>query len=151
MEANAQGSVAAYESIKSNILGSVESKGSDEVRYDRMAKRDFSRKTNSYAPILMNDSYSNFRFTNRATEVLSPLSKGKFGFTNHHMNKHLRKMSLTQTGNPLIPKSEFNSLRNSRVGGQKDSNRNFAASQTASGFHRLGPKNIRNNSLALDT
>ena len=150
MESNAQGSAAAYESIKSNILASVESKGSEEVRYDRMAKRDFSRKTNSYAPILMNDSYSNFRFTNRASEVLSPLSKGKFGFTNHHMNKHLRKMSLTQTGNPLIAKSEFNSLRNSQVG-QKESNRNFAASQTASGFHRLGQKNLRHNSLANDT
>ena len=77
-------------------MGSLDSRGSDEPRYDRMAKRDFARKSNSYAPVLMNDSYSNFRFTTRASEVLSPLSKGKFGLTNFHMTKNLRKMSLTQ-------------------------------------------------------
>ena len=90
-----------------------------------MAKRDFARKSNSYAPILMNDSYSNFRFTNRASEVLSPLSKSKFGFTNHRMSKHLRKMSLTQTGSPLIARTEFNnSVRNSRVIDNQSLNRN---------------------------
>jgi len=96
------GSLAAYNSIKSQLLGRQDSQGSSEVRYDRMAKRDFARKANSYVPVLMNDSYSNFRFSNRATEVLSPLSKGKFGFTNNQMSKHLRKMSLTQQGTPLL-------------------------------------------------
>ena len=58
--------------------------------YDRMSRKDFSRKSNSFAPVLVNDHYSNFRFSKRAGEVLSPLSKTKFGFTTAKIN---RKMS----------------------------------------------------------
>jgi hypothetical protein len=43
-------------------------------RYDRMTRKDFSRKPNSFVPVLMNDNYSNFRFSKRATDVLSPLN-----------------------------------------------------------------------------
>ena len=55
--------------------------------YDRMSRKDFSRKNNSFAPILVNDNYSNFRFSKRAGEVLSPLSKTKFGFTTAKINR----------------------------------------------------------------
>ena len=44
-----------------------------------MKRHDFSRKPNSYAPILVNDTYSNFRFSKRATEVLSPLNQKALG------------------------------------------------------------------------
>ena len=51
-----------------------------DERYDRMNRKDFSRKSNTFEPVLFNDSYSNFRFSKRAGEILSPLSKSKFGF-----------------------------------------------------------------------
>jgi hypothetical protein len=59
-------------------------------RYDRMNRKDFSRKLNSFAPILINDNYSNFRFSKRAGEVLSPLSTKKFEFGSRSI---MRKMS----------------------------------------------------------
>ena len=55
-----------------------------------MNRKDFARKANSYAPVLVNSSYSNFRFSERAKDVFSPLSRSKFGFQS---KKHLRKMS----------------------------------------------------------
>ena len=45
-----------------------------------MTRKDFSRKPNTFAPVLINDGYSNFRFSKRAGEILSPLNKSKFGF-----------------------------------------------------------------------
>ena len=81
----------AVENIKASLEGrSPSQKPSGDNRYDRMSRKDFSRKANSYAPVLINDGYSNFRFSKRAGEVLSPLSKSKFGFST--MSK--RKMSL---------------------------------------------------------
>ena len=62
-----------------------------EERYDRMVRKDFARKPNTFAPVLMNDSYSNFRFSKRAGEVLSPLSTKKFGLNRSSM---FRKMSM---------------------------------------------------------
>ena len=62
-----------------------------DERYDRMSRKDFSRKICSIQPSPINDSYANFRFSKRAGEVLSPLSKSKFGLTT---SSHLRKMSL---------------------------------------------------------
>ena len=62
-----------------------------EERYDRMSRKDFSRKTNAFAPALINDGYANFRFSKRAGEVLSPLNKTKFGLTTR---TSMRKMSL---------------------------------------------------------
>ena len=62
-----------------------------DERYDRMSRKDFSRKISTIQPNPINDSYANFRFSKRAGEVLSPLSKSKFGLTT---STHLRKMSL---------------------------------------------------------
>ena len=64
----------------------------DEEKFDRMSRKDFSRKANSFVPVLVNDNYSNFRFTKRAGGLLSPLSKTKFGF-----NTQYRKMSMNST------------------------------------------------------
>ena len=66
-----------------------------------MERKDFARKNNSYAPVLVNDSYSKFRFSKRAGEVLSPLSKGKFGFTMESSNR-LRKLSYAGPNNGII-------------------------------------------------
>ena len=49
--------------------------------YDRMSRKDFSRKSNSFAPVLINDSYSKFRFTKRASDQVSPLSQSRFGLS----------------------------------------------------------------------
>ena len=62
-----------------------------DERYDRMSRKDFSRKICTIQPSPINDTYANFRFSKRAGEVLSPLSKSKFGLTT---SSHLRKMSL---------------------------------------------------------
>ena len=70
----------ALERVSASLQGTTTLKGVDE-RYNRTNNRDFQRKANSYAPILINDGYSNFRFSKRAIEVLSPLSKSKFGIT----------------------------------------------------------------------
>ena len=51
----------------------------EEIMYDRMTRKDFSRKPNSFAKVLMSDNYSNFRFSKRAVEVLSPLNTKKIG------------------------------------------------------------------------
>lgn len=51
----------------------------EEMMYDRMTRKDFSRKPNSFAKVLMSDNYSNFRFSKRAVEVLSPLNTKKIG------------------------------------------------------------------------
>lgn len=70
--------------IKASLSGRPnhnQTTGGGDKRYDRMSRKDFSRKQNSYAPVLMNDTYSNFRFSKRANDLLSPLSKGKFGFS----------------------------------------------------------------------
>ena len=76
-----------------------------------MERKDFSRKNNSYAPVLVNDSYANFRFSKRAGEVLSPLNKSKFGFT-IQSSKKLRKLSYAGT-NSLMDKSIFGDPSNS--------------------------------------
>ena len=86
----------------------------------------------------MNDSYANFRFANRATEVLSPLSTGKFGFfTMSQMSKKMRKMSETQH-QTLAPHSEIVSMRQSCVGNDRgEPSRSFNYSnQTTNGFAR---------------
>ena len=62
-----------------------------DERYDRMSRKDFSRKISTIQPNMVNDGYANFRFSKRAGEVLSPLNKSKFGLTT---SRHLRKMSL---------------------------------------------------------
>ena len=77
-----------------------------------MERKDFARKNNSYAPVLVNDSYSNFRFSKRAGEVLSPLSKGKFGFS-MQSSKRLRKLSYAGPNNVVIDKSIFGDPSNS--------------------------------------
>ena len=68
---------------------------SEEVldeRYDRLSRKDFSRKPNTFAPVLLNDGYSNFRFSQRAGEILSPLSKTKFGFNMKGVKSRLRTL-----------------------------------------------------------
>jgi len=66
-----------------------------DERYDRMSRKDFSRKiVGNFPPTLVNDSYANFRFSKRAGEVLSPLSKSKFGFT---ARTQMRKLSNGQS------------------------------------------------------
>ena len=52
-----------------------------EIRYDRMSRKDFSRKSNSYASVLMNDNrYSNFRFAKRSLNLNnSPTSPDRYG------------------------------------------------------------------------
>ena len=60
-----------------------------EERYDRMSRKDFSRK-NAFQQTFVADGYANFRFSKRAGEVLSPLNKSKFGLTTR---SHMRKMS----------------------------------------------------------
>ena len=66
------------DSRKSQVSQLTSEEIQDE-RYDRMNRKDFSRKPNTFAPVLLNDGYSNFRFSKRAGEILSPLSKTKFG------------------------------------------------------------------------
>ena len=84
-----------------------------------MERKDFSRKNNSFAPVLVNDNYANFRFSKRAGEVLSPLSKSKFGFT-MRSNQKLRKLSYAGPNNGIMDKSIFgdpsNSVQNSPKG-----------------------------------
>ena len=83
-----------------------------------MMRRNFGRKTNSYAPILLHDSYQNFRFQSRPTEMLTPLSTNKFGLSHRAMAKHIRKMSMTQHGGKsLLEGSVFGSVKNSMLGG----------------------------------
>ena len=77
-----------------------------------MERKDFSRKNNSFAPVLVNDSYANFRFSKRAGEVLSPLSKSKFGFTMQSTQK-LRKMSFASPNSGTMDKSIFGDPSNS--------------------------------------
>ena len=98
MDFNVVGQRAAFDNIKSNILNSVErmGQGSSVMHTDTMpSKRDFARKNNSFAPVLINDGYANFRFSNRASDILSPLSKTKYGFNTTGMSKQFRKMSQT--------------------------------------------------------
>ena len=86
---------AAYDSIRGALTGGPSQWASEkggEQKFDRMERRDFSRKTNSFVPVLVNDSYSNFRFNKRDGELFSPLSKTKFGF-----NTQYRKMSMNLT------------------------------------------------------
>ena len=64
---------------------------STDAKFDRFRKKEFSRRKMDYIPQLINDSYAQFRFQKRASEVISPLNKSKFGFT--HQNLHFRKMS----------------------------------------------------------
>jgi len=52
--------------------------------------------------VLTNDNYSNFRFSKRAGDVLSPLSTKKFGFGTHTLSIHK---------NSLYPNTEMNSAR----------------------------------------
>lgn len=85
-----------------------------DERYDRMQRKEFARKPDSFPPILFNDGYSNFRFTKRAGDVLSPLNKSKFGFNDASIvRKQLRKMTLnpnlrtgasSKTGGNQVPK-----------------------------------------------
>ena len=69
-----------------------------------MSRKDFSRKTNAFAPVLVNDSYANFRFSKRAGEVLSPLNRSKFGF---NKTANVRKMTL----NPSKYRTEMKNHR----------------------------------------
>ena len=117
-----------------------------EERYDRMNRKDFSRKTNSFVPVLVNDGYSNFRFSKRAGEVLSPLSKSKFGFTLQKSNA--RKMSLMSSN---ILRSDGNASKAIRSpdGGALASDRGGHRPQKG-GFARLGQKSMRHNSVAVD-
>ena len=80
-------------SIKEKTKVMIPSDAVLDERYDRMSRKDFSRRISSIQPSPINDSYANFRFSKRAGEVLSPLNKSKFGLTT---STHLRKMSLGQ-------------------------------------------------------
>ncbi len=105
-----------------------------------MKRKDFSRKANSYAPVLMNDSYASFRFSKRGTEVLSPLAKTKLGFS----GKHDRKMSLMS--NTVAMRSENVSFRGVSIG-QAGSETVKISSENA-GFAGFGSKKTRHQSLA---
>ena len=88
-------SIKVVPEIKKKTKVLIPSEAVLDERYDRMSRKDFSRKISTFQPpsIQLNDGYSNFRFSKRAGEVLSPLSKSKFGLTTR---SHLRKMSLGQ-------------------------------------------------------
>ena len=83
--------VTVVPEMKQRTKVSIPSDAVLDERYDRMSRKDFSRKISTIQPSPINDSYANFRFSKRAGEVLSPLSKSKFGLTT---STHLRKMSL---------------------------------------------------------
>lgn len=80
-----------------------------EERYDRMSRKDFSRKTTVCPPSMINDGYANFRFSKRAGEVLSPLNKSKFGLSTR---SHMRKMSLGP--NPFGSETEMRATGRTR-------------------------------------
>ena len=71
--ANKANDQEGFARIKSSLMGSsdVAPKRSD-ILNDWHSKKDVWWKY---------DKYASFSFANRASEVLSPLSKGKFGFT----------------------------------------------------------------------
>ncbi len=107
-----------------------------------MKRKDFSRKANSYAPVLMNDSYASFRFSKRGTEVLSPLAKTKLNFS----GKHDRKMSLMS--NTVAMRSENVSFRGVSMGGQGGSETVKISNTENGGFAGFGSKKTRHQSLA---
>ena len=121
-------------SLKSPFVKVKTTVPSDAVldeRYDRMSRKDFSIKT-SGQPMLINDSYSNFRFSKRAGEVLSPLNKSKFGFTTR---TNMRKMSLGQ-----------NQYRSDMMGVQSGQS---SPKMSVTTYARNGQKGMRNNSIDM--
>lgn len=89
-----------------NLDTSPQSGTADQQRYGKTSRRDFARKTNSFAPVLINDSYSNFRFAKRAGEVFSPLSTKQFGVS---YRSKLRKASQFMNSQMLGARSSTNS------------------------------------------
>jgi len=71
------------DAIRASLGGNMGSHQGSDNRYNRSNRHDYSRKNNGFAPILTDDSYTNFRFSKRATEMLSPLSRSRFGITSH--------------------------------------------------------------------
>ena len=132
---------SALDNLKGILQGrnnSTKNHHGTETRYDRMERKDFSRKNNSFAPVLINDSYANFRFSKRAGEVLSPLSKSKFGFT-MRSNQKLRKLSYAGTNNTM-DKSIFGDAANSVQ-------QHSPKGSTSNGFNRFAQKSLRHKSL----
>ena len=109
-----------------------------------MSRKDFSRKSNSHAPVHLNDSYSNFRFQKRANEILSPLSKSKFGFT---VRSNIRKMSV---GMHDMNRSAYQKLKGGRFMNEKSMGNSMHATSRQSKhmteYARLGQKSYRNAS-----
>ena len=96
--------------------------------------------------MLVNDSYANFRFSKRANEVLSPLSKTKYGFT-LHKSAAIRKMSMTNTSKRpenLTMKPNDIMMKAAAIGDMTSK----LFGQTA--YARLGPKDARQKSLLDD-
>lgn len=97
--------------------------------------RDFSRKPNSFANILVSEKYANFRFSKRANEVLSPLSPKRFGFST--------RQSFALTGRAAHPgKSTSVFTPNKTPTASAMSGRN--------GHGSLANRVVRHRSLAVD-
>ena len=85
-----------------------------------MSRKEFRRKPNAFAPILVNDGYSNFRFSKRAGEILSPLNKTKLGFNarvqirkmtlNPNYRTELKKSAAIKKGTPQMNMTSFTRL-----------------------------------------
>ena len=73
------GAVKALENIHIMFSGKASPAESEPVV--RMGREDFARKSNSFGAILINDSYAKFRFSKRSNDLLSPLSREKFGYS----------------------------------------------------------------------
>lgn len=84
---------SAASSPRKNEKVTIPSEAVLDERYDRMCRKDFSRKVDAFPPTLVNDSYAKFRFSKRAGEVISPLNKSKFGLS---ARTALRKLSCGQ-------------------------------------------------------
>ena len=110
-----------------------------------MSRKDFSRKANSYVPVVLNDSYSKFRFQKRANEILSPLSKTKFGFT---VRSNLRKMSvgMHDMNRTTYQKLGSGSRFTNEKGMGNSMNATSRQSKHMTEYARLGQKSYRNAS-----
>ena len=99
-----------------------------------MSRKEFRRKPNTFAPILVNDGYSNFRFSKRAGEILSPLNKTKLGF---NARVQIRKMTL----NPKNYRSELkkSTYNGGGTAGTKEMN--------MTSYSRLGENSLRGASM----
>ena len=78
--------LSGQNSPSQRIIPQLREKEEEGTHYDRMSRKDFSRKSNSYASVLMNDNrYSKFRFANKRStnqdniNKISPLSSISLG------------------------------------------------------------------------